>query len=45
MRRQDLAEQEERLKRIQNYKPILPFTDMSPMIERQEGRVENCAKK
>lgn len=38
--RQDLAEQEERLKRIQNYKPIMPFTDMSPMIERQESRVE-----
>ncbi|QQR68385.1 MAG: phage tail length tape measure family protein [Alphaproteobacteria bacterium] len=37
---QDLAEQEERLKRIQDYKPITPFTDMSPMIERQEARVE-----
>ena len=35
----DLADQEERLQRLQNYKPILPFTDMSPMIERQEGRV------
>ncbi len=39
--RQDLAEQEERLKNLQNYKPILPFTDMSPIIDRQESRVEN----
>ncbi len=38
--RMDLADQEERLKRLQNYKPVLPFTDMSPMIERQEARVE-----
>jgi hypothetical protein len=36
----DLADEEERLKRLQNYKPVLPFTDMSPMIERQESRVE-----
>jgi lambda family phage tail tape measure protein len=35
----DLADQEERLQRLQNYKPILPFTDMSPLVERQEGRV------
>jgi hypothetical protein len=39
--RLDLTDQEERLKRLQNYKPILPFTDMSPLIERQEGRVAN----
>lgn len=37
--RMNLAEQEERLKRLQNYKPVLPFTDMSPMIARQESRV------
>lgn len=37
--RMKLAEQEERLKRLQNYKPVLPFTDMSPMIARQESRV------
>ena len=37
--RLDLTDQEERLKQLQNYKPILPFTDMSPLVERQEGRV------
>lgn len=36
-----LADQEERLKQLQNYKPILPFTDMGSLIERQEGRVAN----
>jgi hypothetical protein len=32
-----LADQEERLKRLQNYKPILPFTDMG-ITRRTAGR-------